>query len=275
MTRILAISNQKGGVGKTTTAVNLAAALALEDRTVLLIDLDPQGNASSGLGFPKAENKVGIADVLLGFQSLESVRVPTAIDGLHLAPATRELVGVEVELVEAEEREFRLREALREVDTQYDYVVLDCPPSLGLITVNALAAATGVVVPLQAEYYAMEGLSELLRTVNQIRRGGLNRNLERAGILLTMVDRRTNLGRDVCDQARNVFGAEVFSTEIPRNIRLSEAPSFGKPVHAYDPLCRGAVSYTSLALEVIARESAPAGVVTEEKPQLRVMGRAG
>ena len=275
MTRILAISNQKGGVGKTTTAVNLASALALEDRTVLLIDLDPQGNASSGLGFPKAENKVGIADVLLGFQSLESVRVPTAIDGLHLAPATRELVGVEVELVEAEEREFRLREALREVDTQYDYVVLDCPPSLGLITVNALAAATGVVVPLQAEYYAMEGLSELLRTVNQIRRGGLNRNLERAGILLTMVDRRTNLGRDVCDQARNVFGAEVFSTEIPRNIRLSEAPSFGKPVHAYDPLCRGAVSYTSLALEVIARETAHAGVVTEEKPQLRVMGRAG
>lgn len=275
MTRILAISNQKGGVGKTTTAVNLAAALALEDRTVLLIDLDPQGNASSGLGFPKAENKVGIADVLLGFQSLESVRVPTAIDGLHLAPATRELVGVEVELVEAEEREFRLREALREVDTQYDYVVLDCPPSLGLITVNALAAATGVVVPLQAEYYAMEGLSELLRTVNQIRRGGLNRNLERAGILLTMVDRRTNLGRDVCDQARNVFGAEVFSTEIPRNIRLSEAPSFGKPVHAYDPLCRGAVSYTSLALEVIARETAQPGQVTEEKPQLRVMGRAG
>jgi chromosome partitioning protein len=275
MTRILAISNQKGGVGKTTTAVNLAAALALEDRTVLLIDLDPQGNASSGLGFPKAENKVGIADVLLGFQSLESVRVPTAIDGLHLAPATRELVGVEVELVEAEEREFRLREALREVDTHYDYVVLDCPPSLGLITVNALAAATGVVVPLQAEYYAMEGLSELLRTVNQIRRGGLNRNLERAGILLTMVDRRTNLGRDVCDQARNVFGAEVFSTEIPRNIRLSEAPSFGKPVHAYDPLCRGAVSYTSLALEVIARETAQASVVTEDKPQLRVMGRAG
>jgi chromosome partitioning protein len=255
MTRILAISNQKGGVGKTTTAVNLAAALAMEHRTVLLIDLDPQGNASSGLGYPKAANKAGIADVLLGFRHLNDVLVTTSIDGLHLAPATRELVGLEIELVEAQAREFRLRESLRGQAQDYDYVILDCPPSLGLLTVNALTAATGVVVPLQAEYYAMEGLSELLRTANQVRKGGLNRDLERTGILLTMVDRRNNLCRDVCDQARKVFGNEVFETEIPRNIRLSEAPSFGKPVVAYDPISRGSIAYGALALEILALET--------------------
>ncbi len=276
MTRVFAISNQKGGVGKTTTAINLAAALALEDKSVLLIDLDPQGNASSGVGHPKGEVKQGIADVLLGFCDMGDVLLPTDIDGLHLAPATRELVGVEVELVDADHREFRLRAAIQQQAGDYDYVILDCPPSLGLITVNALAAADGVIIPLQAEYYAMEGLGELLRAIKQIRRGGLNRQLERSGILLTMVDRRTRLARDVCDQARAVFGGEVFDAEIPRNVRLGEAPSFGKPIHAYDPLCRGAISYSTLALEVIQRvekeELEGTQAPEEQRPQLRVLG---
>ena len=255
MARIFAISNQKGGVGKTTTAVNLASALALEEKTVLLVDLDPQGNASSGLGHPKSDVSMCIADVLLGFRDLPAVLLSTDVDGLHLAPATRELVGLEVELIEAENREFSLRSILRDHAADYDFVILDCPPSLGMLTVNALAAADVVIIPMQAEYFAMEGLSELLRAVNQIRRGGLNRELERFGIVLTMVDRRTRLGRDVCDQARAVFGQEVFDTEVPRNVRLGEAPSFGKPIHAYDPLSRGAIAYTSLAQEVLRRVS--------------------
>ena len=253
MPRILAISNQKGGVGKTTTAINLASALALQDMAVLLIDVDPQGNASSGVGHPKSVVSFGIADVLLGFKRLVDVTVPTCIDGLHLAPATRELVGLEIELVAASRREFRLKDALKVGARQYDYVIIDCPPSLNLLTLNALAAADGVLVPLQAEYYAMEGLGELLRTVTAARKG-LNRGLERAGIVMTMVDRRTNLSRDVANEAREVFGNEVFRTTVPRNVRLGEAPSYGRPIHTYAPLCQRAIAYTSLATELLLRD---------------------
>ena len=275
MPRVISISNQKGGVGKTTTAINLSSALAMEDRTVLLIDLDPQGNASSGLGIPKTSVSSGIADVLLGFRELPEVIQPTCIDGMQLAPATRELIGLEVELVETRDREFRLKHALEKYAQDYDYVIIDCPPSLNLITVNALAASDGVIIPLQAEYYAMEGLSELLRSINHIQKGGLNRELKKEGILLTMTDRRTNLCRDVCDQAREVFGADVFETEIPRNVRLSEAPSYGKPVLAYDPLCRGAIAYTRLALELLQRNSCTVGSdnrsATVDSPALQLI----
>jgi len=255
MPHTIAVSNQKGGVGKTTTAVNLATALALEDYMVLLVDIDPQGNASSGLSVPKSEVNVGVADVLLGFRDLPDVVVPTCVDGLHLLPATRELIGLEIELVEASRREYRLKRALDAFAGSYDFVIIDCPPALNMLTINALAAANGVLIPVQAEYYAMEGLSELLRAMNQIQKGGLNRGLVREGIVLTLVDRRTRLCRDVADQLREVFGDEVYQTEIPRNVRLGEAPSFGKPVHSYDPLCRGAVAYTNLALEFLERKA--------------------
>ena len=263
MPRIIAISNQKGGVGKTTTAVNLATALALEDHMVLLVDLDPQGNASSGLSVPKSEVQIGVADVMLGFRDLPEAVVPTCVDGLHLLPATRDLIGLEIELVEASRREYRLKRALDASTEPYDFVIIDCPPALNMLTINGLAAADGVLIPVQAEYYAMEGLGELLRAMNQIQKGGLNRKLTREGIVLTMVDRRTRLCRDVADQLREVFGEEVYQTEIPRNVRLGEAPSFGKPVHAYDPLCRGAVAYTNLALEFLSRMNHQADGVDE------------
>lgn len=252
MARILAISNQKGGVGKTTTAVNLAAALATHGQRVLLIDLDPQGNASSGLGYPRSEVTMGIYDVLLEFRDLETVLMPTALDTLQVVAATRDLVGAEVELVEEPGRERKLRKALNTVREDYDWVLIDCPPSLGLLTINALVAADAVLIPLQAEYYAMEGLGELLRTITAVRKG-LNPDLSREGIVITMADGRNNLCRAVEAQARELFGAEVFNTVIPRNVRLGEAPSYGKSIVEYDPRSTGAQAYLALADELTTR----------------------
>jgi chromosome partitioning protein len=255
MARILAISNQKGGVGKTTTAINLSAALAASGQRVLIIDLDPQGNASSGLGYPRSEVTMGIYDALMEFRDIDSVRMPTGLDRLELVPATRELIGAEIELIEEDSRERRLRKVLAPVRESYDWIVVDCPPSLGLLTVNALVAADAVLVPLQAEYFAMEGLGELLRTIAALRKG-LNPDLQREGIVITMADQRNNLCREVEAQARALFGAEVFQAVIPRNVRLGEAPSHGKAIVEYDPRSLGSRAYLALADELLARASA-------------------
>jgi chromosome partitioning protein len=254
MARVVAISNQKGGVGKTTTAINLAAALAASGDEVLLVDLDPQGNASSGLGYPRGTTTSGTYDVLMEFRDVDSVLLPTPQDRLQLVPATRDLIGAEVELVGAENRERRLRKVLGTVRERYRWVVIDCPPSLGLLTLNALVAADAVLVPLQAEYYAMEGLGELLRTVGIVKKS-LNPDLQRAGILITMADARNNLSREVESQARKLFNAEVFETVIPRNVRLGEAPSFGRSILDYDPRSAGARAYLALADELRRRRA--------------------
>ncbi|MEQ1501654.1 MAG: AAA family ATPase [Myxococcota bacterium] len=252
MARIVAISNQKGGVGKTTTAVNLAAALAAMGRRVLVVDLDPQGNASSGLGYPRTKIDAGLYDVMFEFRDIDSVLLPTAHERLHLLPATRDLVGAELELVTEENRERRLRKMLSEVRNRYDEILVDCPPSLGLLTVNALVGSDAVLIPLQAEYFAMEGLGELLRTISAVRKSW-NPDLQREGIVITMTDNRNNLCREVEDQARSLFGDGVLQTVIPRNVRLGEAPSFGQPIVQYDPRSAGARAYFSLAEEILAR----------------------
>lgn len=254
MPRILAISNQKGGVGKTTTSINLAASLAQLGHPTLLVDLDPQGNASSGLGFPKDDVTQGTLDMLLEFATLRSVLLPTALDDLHLVPATRELIGAEVELMQCYGREMRLHKALADIPDTYEFVVLDCPPSLGFLTVNALAAADSVLIPVQAEYYAMEGLGELLRTMSEVRKA-LNPRLAREGVLVTLSDARTNLCRDVIEELRSVFGSEVFTTVIPRNVKLGEAPSFGRPALSYAPASAGAQAYLGLARELLDRHA--------------------
>jgi len=252
MARVVSISNQKGGVGKTTTAVNLAAALALAGQRVLVVDFDPQGNASSGLGYPRADVSMGVYDVLMGFRDLDSVRMPTAIDRLEVVPATVDLVGAEVELVNEPRREFRLRKVLGDAHDDFDWVLIDCPPSLGLLTLNAFVASDSVLIPLQAEYFAMEGLGELLRTVRLVQRK-LHPDLEREGILITMTDQRNRLCREVERQAREVFKGEVFDTVIPRNVRLGEAPSHGKAIVEYDRRSKGAQAYVALAHELLQR----------------------
>ena len=252
MTRTVAIANQKGGVGKTTTAVNLAAGLALSEKRVLLIDLDPQGNAGSGLGHPGVKITKGIYEVLAGGVSLTDAVVETEVAGLHLVPSGQRLVGAEVELAGVERREYRLKEALQEVEGRYDFIFIDAPPSLGFLTLNALTAARSVLVPVQCEYYALEGLSHLLGAIRLVQQG-LNPGLQIEGVLLTMYDNRLNLSQQVLEETRRFFAERVYRTVIPRNVRLSEAPSFGKPVVVYDPHCAGSSSYMSLAREVIER----------------------
>jgi chromosome partitioning protein len=251
MARIVALANQKGGVGKTTTAINLGASLAACERKVLLVDLDPQANATSGIGLSKNEAE-SMYPVLLDGMSLRSVIRNTELPSLKVAPSSVDLVGAEVELGNVENREFRLREALEPVVADYDYILIDSPPSLGLLTVNGLTAANSVLVPMQCEYFALEGVSQLLNTVERVR-DLLNPSLEIEGIALTMYDDRVNLARQVAQEVRNHFGDKVYKTVIPRNVRLGEAPSFGKPIILYDIRSRGSEAYVSLAKEFIRR----------------------
>lgn len=250
MARVICIANQKGGVGKTTTSVNLSASLAARGRRVLLLDLDPQGNASSGLGLKKHEfQDSNIYHVLIGENTLEEVIRPCAVKNLWVAPANPDLVGAEIELVDTPRREYRLKEALKPLHDDYDYVLIDCPPSLGLLTLNALTSANTFVVPLQCEYYALEGLSQLLNTAGLVKKS-INPELRIEGIVLTMFDTRNNLSHQVVSEIQAHFGDKVFKAIIPRNVRLSEAPSHGQPIIEYDPKSIGAIKYLELADEL-------------------------
>ncbi len=253
MSRVLAIANQKGGVGKTTTAINLAASLAANDLRVLVIDSDPQGNATTGLGVAKEPDRPSLYHVLLGDAPFSAAIVPTEFDGLSLVPADKNLIGANLELVDLPDRESRLRERLKSIRADYHYILIDCPPALDLLTLNALLAADAVLVPIQCEFFALEGISELMDTIDRIR-DSFEHPLEIEGILLTMFDDRTNLTRQVAADLKEFFADQVFSSVIPRSIRLAEAPSFGKPIIAYDPRSRGAESYIKLAKEVLDHE---------------------
>jgi len=250
MTKIVALANQKGGVGKTTTAINLGASVAACERRVLLVDLDPQANATSGIGVIDANPSM--YDVLIENMPLQEIIRPTEITTLHLAPSSVDLVGAEVELRDAIGREYFLKRVLEPIAADYDYILIDSPPSLGLLTVNGLTAANSVLVPLQAEYFALEGVSQLLATIDRVK-SAVNPSLDVEGIVLTMYDERMNLARQVAEEVRNHFGEKVYKTVIPRNVRLSEAPSFGKPIILYDIRSRGSEAYVSLAREFIQR----------------------
>ncbi|MEQ8298772.1 MAG: ParA family protein [Nitratireductor sp.] len=255
-TRIITIANQKGGVGKTTTAINLATALAAIGENVLIVDLDPQGNASTGLGIDRRDRTLSSYDVLVGEASIAEAAMQTAVPQLSIVPSTLDLLGVEMEISGLPDRALRLRNALRpmpEVEKRYSYVLVDCPPSLNLLTINAMAAADSVLVPLQCEFFALEGLSQLLETVEQVR-AGINPGLTIQGIVLTMFDGRNNLANQVVDDVRAYMGEAVYQTVIPRNVRVSEAPSHGKPAILYDLKCTGSQAYLQLASEVIRRE---------------------
>ncbi len=254
MSRTIAIANQKGGVGKTTTAINLGASLAVAEKRTLVIDIDPQGNASSGLGIENRDRTSTVYDILVNDAPIRECIVPDVhFDHLSLVASNRDLVGAEIELVERGSRETVLRRAIEPVKDDYDFILVDCPPSLGLLTLNTLTAADSVLIPIQCEFYALEGLSQLLNTVRLVQKG-MNPDLEIEGVLLTMYDRRLNLSRQVAAEAREYFGDKVYETHIPRNVRLAEAPSFGKPIVLYDVLSAGAQAYLSLAKELIRIE---------------------
>ena len=256
--KVIAIANQKGGVGKTTTAINLGAALARREMWTLIIDCDPQANTTGGLGFARDPARRTLYHALMLDVPLKELVLPGPLEGLHLIPSNKNLVGATVELVDRPERERALRKRMESFRNDFNYILLDCPPALDLLTLNALVAADSVIVPVQCEYFALEGVSELIDTLIRIRRAH-NRNLAVEGILLTMFDERTNLAHQVRDDLRDFFGDQVFSTLIPRNVRLAEAPSFGKPIFLYDPDCKGAASYLELAQEVINHDQEGSG----------------